>query len=52
MVVMERAWDSLKAPVVRVTGRHSPIPFANSIEAGVWPDSDSIIAAIRRVMGQ
>jgi len=52
MVVMERAWDQLKAPVVRVTGRHSPIPFANSIEAGVWPDSDSIIAAIRRVMGQ
>ena len=52
MVVMERAWDQLKAPVVRVTGRHSPIPFANSIEAGVWPDSDSIIAAIRRVMGR
>jgi pyruvate/2-oxoglutarate/acetoin dehydrogenase E1 component len=52
MVVMERAWDSLKAPVVRVTGRHSPIPFANSIEAGVWPDSDSIIAAIRQVMAR
>ena len=52
MVVIERAWNQLKAPVVRVTGRHSPIPFANSIEAGVWPDSDSIIAAIRRVMGR
>jgi pyruvate/2-oxoglutarate/acetoin dehydrogenase E1 component len=52
MVVMERAWEQLRAPVVRVTGRHSPIPFANSIEAGVWPDSDSIIAAIRQVMAR
>jgi pyruvate/2-oxoglutarate/acetoin dehydrogenase E1 component len=52
MVIMERAWDRLKAPVVRVAGRHSPIPFANSIEAGVWPDSESIMAAIRTVMGR
>jgi len=52
MVVMERAWDQLKAPVVRVTGLHTPIPLANSIEASVWPKSDSIIAAIRQVVGR
>ena len=50
MVVMEQAFDYLQAPIVRVTGRHSPIPFADSIEAGVWPETDDVVKAIRRVM--
>lgn len=50
MVVMERAFEYLKAPVTRVTGRHSPIPFANSIENGVWPDTAAVVKAIRDSM--
>ena len=50
MVVMEQAFDYLQAPVVRVTGRNSPIPFADSIEKGVWPETDDVVAAIRKVM--
>ena len=50
MVVIEQAFDYLQAPIVRVTGRHSPIPFANSIENGVWPGTDDVVAAIRKVM--
>ena len=50
MVAMEQAFDYLQAPIVRVTGRHSPIPFADSIEAGVWPDTDDVVKAIRKVM--
>jgi len=50
MVVMEQAFDRLKAPVVRVTGRHSPVPFADSIEKGIWPDTDDVVNAIRKVM--
>jgi len=49
MVAMERAWDRLCAPIVRVTGRHSPIPFADSLERGVWPDTDAVVRAIRDV---
>jgi pyruvate/2-oxoglutarate/acetoin dehydrogenase E1 component len=49
-VVVEQAFDYLRAPIVRVTGRNSPIPFADSIEDGVWPDSDDVTAAIRKVM--
>lgn len=49
MVVMEQAFDFLQAPVKRVTGRHSPIPFASSIEIGVWPEVDDIVKAIRYV---
>lgn len=50
MVVIERAFDRLKAPVVRVTGRNSPVPFANSIEAGCWPDANDVVKAIHEVM--
>ncbi len=50
MVVMEHAFDYLEAPIVRVTGRNSPIPFADSIENGVWPDTDDVVEAIRKVM--
>jgi pyruvate/2-oxoglutarate/acetoin dehydrogenase E1 component len=50
MVVMERAFDYLRAPIVRVTGRNSSIPFADSIEDGQWPDTDDVVNAIRNVM--
>jgi len=50
MVVMERAFDYLQAPIVRVTGRNSPIPFADTIEKGVWPETNDVVEAICKVM--
>jgi pyruvate/2-oxoglutarate/acetoin dehydrogenase E1 component len=50
MVVMEQAFDYLQAPIVRVTGRNTSVPFANSIETGQWPDTHDVVDAIRRVM--
>lgn len=50
MVVVEEAFDLLRAPIVRVTGRNSPVPFANSLENGVWPHTDDVVDAVRRVM--
>jgi pyruvate/2-oxoglutarate/acetoin dehydrogenase E1 component len=50
MVVVEQAFDYLQAPVIRVTGRDSPIPFADSIERGVWPDTADVVEAVRRAM--
>ena len=41
--------DHFKAPIVRVTGRNSPMPFANSLENGVWPGTEDVVAAIRQV---
>ena len=49
MVVVERAFEYLQAPVKRLTGRTSPIPFANSIENGVWPDTQAVVQAVRDV---
>jgi len=50
MVVVEQAFDYLQAPIVRVTGRFSPIPFADSLEKGVWPETGDVVRAIQRVM--
>ncbi|MCZ7532705.1 MAG: alpha-ketoacid dehydrogenase subunit beta [Acidimicrobiia bacterium] len=50
MVVMEHAFDYLQAPIVRIAGRDTPVPFADSIEKGVWPDSEDILRAVRGVM--
>ena len=50
MVAMEHAFEYLKAPVTRLAGRHSPIPFANSIESGVWPDTQAVVQACMDVM--
>lgn len=50
MVVMERAFEYLEAPIVRVTGRDTPIPFADSIERGVWPETGDVIDAVQRTM--
>ena len=41
---------ALRAPIVRVTGRDTPIPFADSIEKGVWPEIEDVVTAIRSVM--
>jgi pyruvate/2-oxoglutarate/acetoin dehydrogenase E1 component len=49
MTVMENVFDYLQAPIKRVTGRHSPIPFAGSLEKEVWPETNDIIEAIRYV---
>jgi len=50
MVAMEQAFGYLQAPIVRLTGRNTPIPFADSLEAGVWPGTDDMVGAIRRVL--
>ncbi len=50
LTAMEEAFEYLRAPIVRITGRDTPIPFADSIEKGVWPETEDVVAAIRSVM--
>ena len=50
MVAMEQAFDYLQAPIVRVTGRNSPVPFANSLEAGQWPTTEDVLRGIRSTL--
>jgi pyruvate dehydrogenase E1 component beta subunit len=47
MQVMEQAFDWLDAPVVRVTGKDVPMPYAANLEALALPQIDDIVAAAR-----
>lgn len=50
-VVGEEAWDALEAPIVRVTGLNTPIPFNLALEGAVVPQVDSLVAAVRTLVG-
>jgi pyruvate/2-oxoglutarate/acetoin dehydrogenase E1 component len=49
--VMERAFDYLDAPVVRVAARDVPIPASGPLEAAVFPNADDIVEACRSLAG-
>jgi pyruvate/2-oxoglutarate/acetoin dehydrogenase E1 component len=50
-LVAEEAFDALKAPIVKVTPPHSPVPYAPELEAAYLPDPARIEAAVRKVHG-
>ncbi|WP_127753149.1 MULTISPECIES: pyruvate dehydrogenase complex E1 component subunit beta [unclassified Devosia] len=47
--VMEQAFDYLDAPVVRVTGKDVPMPYAANLEKLALPNVDEVIAAVNAV---
>ncbi len=47
--IMERAFDYLDAPVKRVSGVDTPMPYAKNLEKLALPDVERIIAAVREV---
>ena len=50
--IMEHAFSALKAPVVRVTGKDVPMPYAARLEALALPNAGDVVAAVRRTMGR
>ncbi len=51
-MVAEEAFESLRAPIVRVTTPDTQIPFSPSLEKQLYPSGPRITEAIRRVIGQ
>jgi acetoin:2,6-dichlorophenolindophenol oxidoreductase subunit beta len=49
-VVAEEAFQHLKAPILRVCGLDTPIPFSVPLEKIVLPGRADVAAALRRVM--
>jgi len=47
--IMEKGFDHLDAPVLRVTGKDVPMPYAHNLEALALPSVEEIIAAARQV---
>lgn len=49
-LVVEKAFDSLDAPIIRVTSPHSPVPFSPPLEAAYLPDAKKVLAAVRSIL--
>jgi pyruvate dehydrogenase E1 component beta subunit len=49
-IVAERAFDSLKAPIVRVAGINTVIPFNLALEKATVPQVADIVAGVRSVL--
>lgn len=50
-IVAEKAFDSLEAPIIKVTPPHAPVPYAPQLEEAYLPDAGRVEAAVRKVMG-
>ncbi|KAH9943475.1 thiamine diphosphate-binding protein [Epithele typhae] len=49
-VVESEAFDYLDAPVERVTGADVPTPYAPNLEALTFPDTSTILTAVKRAL--
>jgi pyruvate/2-oxoglutarate/acetoin dehydrogenase E1 component len=49
-IVMEKVFDYLDAPIKRVAGLNTPVPYNKDLEARWLPNDTDIIAAVREVM--
>ncbi len=50
-LVAEKAFASLRAPVLRLTGPDAPAPASFPLEQAFVPQADAIVAAVRSQMG-
>ncbi|MCL4137251.1 UNVERIFIED_CONTAM: hypothetical protein GTU68_064816 [Idotea baltica] len=49
-ILQRRAFDFLDAPVIRVTGRDTPIPYASTLVETFLPNAKRTIQAVNQVM--
>jgi pyruvate dehydrogenase E1 component beta subunit len=48
-VIHEELWGKLKAPVLRLGGAFSPVPFSKPLESAFAPSAAGIAEAVRRI---
>ena len=51
-LVAERAFGALKAPIVRLARKATPVPYSPPLEEFITPMPDDIVRAVRRAMGK
>src|ERR671917_4798 len=49
-IIQDRAFDSLDAPVERVSGAEVPAPYARNLELAAFPNEQQVANAARRVL--
>lgn len=50
-VLPGEAFYHLDAPIIRVTGVDTPMPYAKSLEAAALPQIKDIVSAVNKVLG-
>ena len=50
-IIAEEAFDYLDAPIKRIGAPFVPVPFSKPLEKSYLPSSDSIIAAVKEIVG-
>ena len=48
-VVVDQAFDYLDAPIKRVTGPHTPVPYNKALETAFMPDANEVIVATKKL---
>jgi pyruvate dehydrogenase E1 component beta subunit len=51
-MVVEDAFDSLRAPIARVTTPNVPMPFSPPLEKALLPSAQRIVGAAERLMSR
>jgi pyruvate dehydrogenase E1 component beta subunit len=49
-LVAEEQFDSLRAPIIRVTCPDTNVPYSPELEASLFPNPDKVAEAVRRVV--
>jgi pyruvate dehydrogenase E1 component beta subunit len=50
-VIADKAFDSLDAPVKRVTGPHTPVPYNKGLETAFMPGVADVVGTTKRLLG-
>jgi pyruvate dehydrogenase E1 component beta subunit len=50
-VVAERGWHSLRAPIIRIAGKNTVIPFNLALERASVPQVEDIVEGVRALVG-
>jgi 2-oxoisovalerate dehydrogenase E1 component len=51
-LVADRGFDDLDAPVRRLHGAHTPIPYSPTLEKAVVPDAEAVTRALRDLLAE
>jgi len=50
-IVAEKGFGSLKAPIIKITPPHTPVPFSPPLEDAYVPGVAQVIAGVRQLLG-
>jgi pyruvate dehydrogenase E1 component beta subunit len=50
-VIADQAFDYLDAPVKRVTGPHTPVPYSRPLETAFIPDAAAVVSTTKKLLG-